>query len=87
MSEEEEIYRSKEAEAEIGVEVPYTMLPVETLEEMIKEFVLREGTDYGASEASLESKILQIKSQLERKMLKIVFDIATETSSIVPATR
>jgi uncharacterized protein YheU (UPF0270 family) len=69
---------------EVGVEVPYALLKPETLEQLIKAFVLREGTDYGAVEASLDTKIKQIHRQLEKGDLKIVFDLSTETGSIVP---
>ena len=70
-------------EEEQGVEVPYTMLAPDTLETLIREFVLREGTDYGAVEASLERKVNDIHRQLQRGELKIVFDITSETGSIV----
>jgi len=51
---------------------------------LIREFVLREGTDYGAIEASLERKVNDIRRQLENGELKIVFDLASETGTIVP---
>ena len=72
-----------EEDAEQGVEVPHTMLAPETLDTLIREFVMREGTDYGAVEASLERKVGDIRRQLERGDLKIVFDLASETGSIV----
>lgn len=70
-------------ETEQGVEVPHTLLAPETLDTLIREFVMREGTDYGAVEASLERKVGDIRRQLERGDLKIVFDLASETGSIV----
>lgn len=68
---------------EAGVEVPYDQLDPDTLEQLIKSFVFREGTDYGDKEALLASKVAQVRRQLERGEARIVFDLATETGSIV----
>jgi len=37
--------------------IPWQDIAPETLENLIREFVLREGTDYGAVEISLQNKI------------------------------
>ncbi|MEF1163565.1 YheU family protein, partial [Vibrio parahaemolyticus] len=54
----------------------------ETLENLIREFVLREGTDYGAVEISLQNKIDQVKTQLEKGEAVIVFSELHETVDI-----
>ncbi len=72
---------------EEGVEVPYEALAPETLEQLIKAFIFREGTDYGVQEALLASKVEQVKRQLQRGEAKIVFDLASETGSIVPTKK
>ncbi|MCA2429166.1 YheU family protein, partial [Vibrio chemaguriensis] len=46
--------------------IPWQDIAPETLENLIREFVLREGTDYGAVEISLQNKIDQVKTQLEK---------------------
>ncbi len=80
----QETYKSQlEEPKEEGVEVDYQMLQPETLAKLIQEFVMREGTDYGAVEATLEKKTEDIRRQLQRKDLKIVFDLTSETCSIV----
>ena len=81
--EEGENPKPPEELAEQGVEVPYELVNPETLEELIKAFVLRDGTDFGSREISLEAKIENVLRQLKRKELKLVFDLATETGSIV----
>ncbi len=43
---------------------------------------LREGTDYGEKEFSLEDKVSHVISQLKRGEAHIVFDPETETVSI-----
>jgi uncharacterized protein YheU (UPF0270 family) len=68
---------------ESGVEVPVNEVSPETLEQMIESYILREGTDYGEREASFDRKIQDIKRQLEKKEIKIVFDLNSETCSFV----
>jgi len=75
----------KPAEEEVGVDVPHQLVEPATLEQLIKTFVLREGTDYGVVEATLDRKVNDIRRQLEKGDLKIVFDLATESFSIVSA--
>jgi hypothetical protein len=67
------------------MEIPYTELSAETLEAVIEEFITREGTDYGQQEYSLQSKIEQVKGQLQRGEVKITFDPESETCSLISA--
>ncbi|MGI9950025.1 YheU family protein [Vibrio hyugaensis] len=62
--------------------IPWQDIAPETLENLIREFVLREGTDYGSVEVSLQSKIDQVKSQLEKGEALIVFSELHETVDI-----
>lgn len=62
--------------------VPWQDIAPDTLENLIREFVLREGTDYGAVEVSLQSKIDQIKKQLESGDAVVVFSELHETVDI-----
>jgi uncharacterized protein YheU (UPF0270 family) len=52
---------------------------------VIESFVLREGTDYGVHETSLEDKVAQVLIQLRRGEARphITFDPATESISVV----
>ena len=68
------------------VEVPHTELPAQTLRAVVESFVLREGTDYGAQDVPFERKVADVMRQLERREAVIVFDPATESIGIVPAT-
>ena len=63
--------------------IPPETLQPETLRRLIQEFILREGTDYGTKEYTVEEKIEQIQKQLQRKEVHIVFDSAEETFNIV----
>jgi uncharacterized protein len=62
--------------------VPYTELAADLLHAVVESFVLREGTDYGEKEFSLEDKVAHVIGQLKRGEARIVFDPETETVSI-----
>ncbi len=62
--------------------VPWKEIAPETLDSLIKEFVLREGTDYGDVEISLQDKIDQIKWQLQQGTAVIVYSELHESIDI-----
>ena len=63
--------------------VPYTELSPDALRGVVESFVLREGTEYGEREFSLEQKLAHVYRQLERAEAQIVFDPNTQTIDIV----
>lgn len=63
--------------------IPYEQLSSDALQGLIEEFITREGTDYGVEEISLSTKVEQIKLQLKRRDVVVVFDLASETVSIL----
>ncbi len=65
------------------IEIPAERLSANILRAVIEEFILREGTDYGACEVSLDSKIDQVKAQLSRGEVLITFDPATENCNLL----
>ena len=67
--------------------VPYQELSPETLRGVIESFVLREGTEYGAHDFTLDEKLAHVYRQLERCEAQIVFDPNTETIDIIPIRR
>ncbi|MCG9684658.1 YheU family protein [Vibrio sp. Isolate23] len=62
--------------------VPWQQIDPDTLDNLIREFVLREGTDYGELEISLQDKVDQIKNQLETGEAVVVFSELHETVDI-----
>ncbi|AYV21167.1 MULTISPECIES: YheU family protein [Vibrio] len=62
--------------------IPWQQIAAETLDNLIKEFVLREGTDYGDTEWSLDDKVSHVKAQLESGDAVIVFSELHETVDI-----
>lgn len=63
--------------------VPLAELSPDALEGVIQSFVLREGTDYGEHDVPFETKVLQVRRQLERREAEIVYDQNTESIDIV----
>lgn len=72
------------SDAPAPIEIPYRELSQEALAGVIESFVLREGTDYGEREYTLEEKVAHVMRQLERGEARIVFDPATETVTVLP---
>jgi uncharacterized protein len=71
-----------------GTEIPPIRLAPgdlkpDTLRAVVESFVLREGTDYGVHETSLEDKVAQVLIQLRRGEAHITFDPATESVNVV----
>ncbi len=66
-----------------ALKIPYDQLNPSTLHGVIKEFVTRDGTDYGENEVPLDTKISQVLGQLKSGKAVIVFDQATETCNIL----
>jgi uncharacterized protein YheU (UPF0270 family) len=65
------------------ITIPHTELPADVLRRVIESFVLREGTDYGEKEYSLEQKVARVLGQLERGDAQIVFEPESESVDIV----
>jgi hypothetical protein len=74
-------------EGENPVEVPHTALARDLLRAVIESFVLREGTDYGERELSLDDKVRRVVQLLERGDAHIVFDPRTESVDVVTKDR
>ncbi|MBN4835512.1 YheU family protein [Enterobacter hormaechei] len=64
--------------------IPWQDLSPETLDNLIESFVLREGTDYGEHERSLEQKVIDVKRQLKSGDVVLVWSELHETVNIMP---
>jgi hypothetical protein len=69
-------------ERRVPVVVPHADLAADLLRAVIESFVLREGTDYGEKEFTLDQKVERVIRQLERGEAQIVFDPDTESVNI-----
>ena len=65
--------------------IPHRELSADALRGVLESFVLREGTDYGEREASLEHKVAQVLRQLERGEAQIIFDATLQSVDIIVA--
>jgi uncharacterized protein YheU (UPF0270 family) len=70
--------------AQPPITVPHTELSADALRGVIESFVLREGTDYGERDVDFETKVSQVRRQLDAGEAQIVFDPDSESIHIVP---
>jgi uncharacterized protein len=63
--------------------VPHTELAAEVLRRVVEAFVLREGTEYGAKEFSLEAKVAHVMRQLDMGKAHIIFDPASQSVNLL----
>jgi uncharacterized protein len=61
------------------LQIPWRELSDDALRGVIEEFATREGTEYGLSDVALETKVAQIRRQIERDEVMVFFD--TELAS------
>ncbi|MGB1262115.1 MAG: YheU family protein [Cognaticolwellia sp.] len=65
--------------------IPLEQIPTDTLHAIIENFVLREGTEYGSEDVSLQDKIAQVHQQLKQGSALLVYSELHETVNILPA--
>jgi uncharacterized protein YheU (UPF0270 family) len=63
--------------------VPHNELSPDALRGVIESFVLREGTDYGERDVAFDTKIAQVRRQLDDGEAEIVFDPDSESIQIL----
>lgn len=67
--------------------VPHQQLSEAALAGLLRDFVTRDGTDYGEREASLEQKMADVLRQLERREAAVDFDPQTQSVTIIVLPR
>ncbi|WP_302139536.1 YheU family protein [Halomonas alkalicola] len=65
------------------IEVPYCMLPAETLEALLEVFVTRQGYDTSDTGEGMRGWVGELRRQLERDELIIAHDLQTETTEVM----
>ena len=63
--------------------IPHQQLDKDTLYNLIESYVLREGTDYGEQEFSIESKVAQVNQQLKTGEAMVFFSELHESVTII----
>jgi len=69
------------------IAIPHSELSDDALIGVIRAFVLREGTDYGEREFTLEEKVANVRAQLESGEAQILFDPDSASVDIVTVSR
>lgn len=64
------------------IKIPTHTLSPEALRGVVEAFVLREGTDYGHRDISLEEKCIAVERQIAAREAEVWFDPATGTTDI-----
>ncbi len=65
------------------VEVPASALSAEALDGLIEQYVLREGTEYGARDYTLAEKVARVRQQLEAGQVIIVYSAELEIAELL----
>lgn len=65
------------------IDIPYEQLNAETLQRMIEEFVTRDGSNWDDCGGELETKIAQVICQLKQQKIKVVFDLQSQSATLV----
>lgn len=63
--------------------IPYTLIEPETLNNLIEEFVSRDGTDNGFDQ-SLPDRVNRVMAALKSGEMVLVFDQESQTPNILP---
>lgn len=65
------------------VDVPFESIKPEILDAILESFILREGTDYGEQELSMNSKVARLKQQYWRGDIKLIYDPVSDSVTFV----
>ena len=65
------------------IEIPFSALSSDAQEGVIDNFIWREGTDYGSNEISHETKVAQIRAQIDDGRVKLVFDPGLDSVTLM----
>ncbi|OPX56777.1 hypothetical protein SAMN02745127_00330 [Oceanospirillum multiglobuliferum] len=65
------------------IAVPYQELSADALQGLLEDFVTRQGYDTTTVDQGLEDWVLQVKQQLIKGLLVIVFDPVTQSVTVL----
>lgn len=65
------------------MKIPFEQLQPDTLTQVIETYITQQGMDQFDTQYSLDAKVAQVRLQLEKKRLVLVFDPMTETCNII----
>ena len=62
--------------------VPWDRVSPSALQGILEEYVTREGTEYGPTDVPLEDKVRQVRRQLEKGEVVVLFDLTSQTVNL-----
>ena len=65
--------------------IPWQTLSQTALNNLIEEFVTRDGTDYGRQETTMADKVNEVQQQLRQGRILIVYSQLHATTTLLPA--
>lgn len=65
--------------------IPHKQIAPETLHALLESYANRDGTDYGEVELSLEDKVRQLESALERGDIVLCYEEQTDSINLMTA--
>lgn len=63
--------------------IPVERLAPDILEAIIEEYIGREGTDYGFQEATVDTKLRQVREQLRRGEVVVAYDPVLQSCNLL----
>ena len=63
--------------------IPYQDISTDALDNLIDEFVLREGTEYGESDFSLSEKSMSVLRQIKAREVLILYSELNENVTLI----
>lgn len=63
--------------------IPFQSIAADTLQNLIEEFVTREGTDYGDYQQTLADKVNSVRQRLQSGEVVILFIESSQSVNIV----
>ena len=63
--------------------IPWQSLSEEALCGVLEEYITRDGTDYGASELSLETRLQRARQQLKNGDVQLVFNSIEQSCQVI----
>ncbi len=76
-----------ESQNQEPIVIPHRELSAEALRGVLESFVLREGTEYGEREVSLDEKVAEVLRQLERGEAQVIYHAELESIDIIVSKR
>lgn len=65
--------------------IPPSSLASETLTNLLQDYIMREGTDYGEVELTLDEKVGILRPQVLNSRVLIIYDESSGSFTLMPA--